>query len=210
MTASALDATRGDRGMKNRLITLALLVLILGGAVGIQYRIPVVVAGVCVALALFAGVSGLRMVVTRTAVIALNDSLDTNKEYHTGLSAQLYGVIFLILSVPLGAFGVTYWLHGGHPPAALMERLVRSPLVSGLAVAAAGTMVTLYGLTRLVPGNETFVETSIRPLARRLIGAYVVCVGVLVAAMGVVRATAPGTLTRLRDAGMARLLELVK
>ncbi|HEX6052645.1 MAG TPA: amidohydrolase family protein, partial [Gemmatimonadaceae bacterium] len=94
--------------MKNKLIILALMVLILGGAAGIHYRIPIIVAGVCVGVALFAGVSGLRMVVTRTAVIATSDSLDATREYHTGLSAQLYGVLFLMLSVPLAAFGAEY------------------------------------------------------------------------------------------------------
>lgn len=209
MTGSALDV-RGDTGMKNKLITLGLLVLILGGAAGIHYRIPIVVTAVCVGLALFAGVSGLRMVVTRTAVIATNESFDPYKEYHTGLSAQLYGVLFLMLSVPLGAFGVLYWLHGGDPPAALMEAMVRSPLISGLAAAASGTAVALYGLTRLLPGNATFVETRIRPIERRLIGVYSVGVGVLIITMGVIRAAAPGTLTRLRDAGIARILELAK
>ena len=210
MTASALDAARGDTGMKNKLITLVLLVAVVGGAAGIHYRIPMVVASMCVGLALFSGVIGSRMVVTRTAVLATSDSLDANKEYHTGVSAQLYGVLFLMLSVPLGAFGVAYWVHGGDFPEALLERLVRSPLISGLTVVTVGTMITLYGLTRLVPGNETFVETRIRPFERRLVGAYVVGVGVLVAVIGVIRAAAPGMLTRLRDAGIARVLELAK
>ena len=210
MTGSALDVPRRDTSMKNKLITLSLLVLIGGAAAGIHYRIPSIVAAVCVGLALFAGVSGLRMVVTRTAVIATSDSLDAHKEYHTGVSAQLYGVLFLMISVPLGAFGIAYWLHGGDPPAALMDRMLRSPLISGLAIVATGTIIALYGLTRLVPGNETFVETKIRPFERRLVGGYVVGVGLLIATIGVVRAAAPGTLTRLRDAGIARILELAK
>ncbi|MDF2770732.1 MAG: hypothetical protein K0S86_225 [Geminicoccaceae bacterium] len=196
--------------MKNKLITLGLTVLILGAVAGIHYRVPLVVAGVCVGLALLAGVSGLRMVVTRTAVIATSDGLDANKEYHTGLSAQLYGVLFLMLSVPLAAFGVAYWLHGGDPPGALVEPLVRSPLVSGLAIVAAGTMIALCGLTRLVPGNETFTETRVRPGRRRIAGVCFVGLGLAIATVGVVRATAPGTLTTLRDAGIARVLELAE
>jgi len=210
MTGSALDAPRGGTSMKNKLIMLSLLVLIGGAAAGMYYRMPAIVAVVCVGLAVFAGLSGLRMIMTRTAVIATSDGLDPNKAYHTGLSAQLYGVIFLMISAPLGAFGVAYWLHGGDPPAVLMDRLIRSPLVSGLTIVAVGAVIVLYGLTRLVPGNETFVETKIRPVERRLVGGSIVCVGVLIAAMGVVRAAAPGTLTRLRDAGISRVLELVK
>ncbi len=209
MEVSARRNAQGTR-MKTKLITLGLMVLIFSGVGGIHFRVPVIVAGVCVGLALFAGVSGLRMVVTRTAVIAASDSFDATKAYHTGLSAQLYGVLFLMLSVPLAAFGVAYWLHGGDPPGALVEPLVRSPLVSGLAIVAAGTMIGLYGLTRLVPGNETFTETRVHPVRRRITGVCFVGLGLAIAALGVVRATAPGTLTTLRDAGIARVLELAE
>ena len=46
MTGSALDVPRRDTSMKNKLITLSLLVLIGGAAAGIHYRIPSIVAAV--------------------------------------------------------------------------------------------------------------------------------------------------------------------
>src|SRR5687767_4431566 len=44
MAASALDAPRGGTSMKNKLITLSLLVLIGGAAAGMYYRISAIVA----------------------------------------------------------------------------------------------------------------------------------------------------------------------
>jgi len=196
--------------MKNKLILFGLLIVILGAAVGIHYRIPVIITAVCVGLAVFSAVSGLRMIVTRTAVIPTSDSFDAHKEYHTGLAAQFWGILFLMFSVPLGAFGVGYWLYGDDPPVAIINRMIASPLISGLAIIAVGAGLTLYGLTRLVAGKYTFVETRIGPVERALTGVYTVTVGMLVAAAGVVRMVAPGALTRMRDGAIAWALALVK
>lgn len=196
--------------MKNKLILFSLLIVILGAGVGIHYRIPVIVTAVAVGLALFSAVTGLRMIVTRTAVIPTSDSFDANKEYHTGLAAQFWGILFLMFSVPLGAFGVGYWLYGDNPPSAIMNRMIASPLISGLAIIVAGASIVLYGLTRLVAGKYTFSETGIGRVERTLIGVYAVTMGSLVATAGVVRVIAPGALTRMRDGAIAWALALVK
>ena len=196
--------------MKNKLILFGLLIVILGAAAGIHYRIPIVVTAVCVGLALFSAVSGWRMIATRTAVIPTSDSFDAHKEYHTGLAAQLWGVLFLMFSVPLAAFGIGYWLYGDNPPSAITNRLITSPLISGLAIIAAGVGIVLYGLTRLVAGKYTFVETRTGRVERTLVGVYAVIMGLLVAAAGAVRVAAPGALTRMRDTAIAWALALVK
>lgn len=196
--------------MKNKLILFGLLIVILGAGVGIHYRIPVIITAVCVGLALFSAVSGLRMIVTRTAVIPTSDGFDAHKEYHTGLAAQFWGVLFLMFSVPLGAFGIGYWLYGDNPPAAIINRMVASPFISGLAIIVAGVGIALYGLTRLVAGKYTFAETRIGPVERTLLGAYAVTMGLLVGAAGVVRMAAPGALTRMRDGAIAWILAFVK
>jgi len=196
--------------MKNKLMVLGLIAVIGGAAAGIHYRIPIVIVLTCLGLAVFSAVSGVQMIVSRKAVIPTSDSLDAHKEYHTGLSAQFWGVLFLIFSVPLAAFGVLYWRYGDDPPADIMSRMLTSPLISGLAMIVSGVAIGLYGLTRVLPGKAAFVETKIGPVERTLTSVYLVSVGALVVAGGLIRALAPGTLTRMRDGAIAWLLGLVK
>jgi hypothetical protein len=196
--------------MKNKLIMLALIGVIGGAAAGLHYRIPLVIVLVCLGLAVFSAVTGVQMIVTRKAVIPMSDSFDSPKEYHSGMSAQFWGVLFLMFSVPLGAFGVLYWRYGDDPPTEVMGRMIGSPLASGLAIIAVGVGIVLYGLTRVLPGKPGFVETRIGPFERTLSAVYCSIVGGLVALAGCVRVLAPGMLTRMRDAAIASALELVK
>jgi hypothetical protein len=196
--------------MKNKLIMLGLIAVIGGAAAGLHYRIPLVIVLVSLGVAVSSAVTGVQMIVTRKAVIPTSDSLDSHKEYHSGLSAQFWGVLFLMFSVPLGAFGLLYWRYGDDPPAEAMRQMISTPLVSGLAAITAGVSIVLYGLTRVLPGNAGFVETRIRPFERMLSAVYCSIVGGLIALAGSVRLLAPGLLTRLRDAAIAGLLELVK
>ena len=112
-----------------------------------------------------------------------------------------------MISVPLGAFGIGYWLDADRP-AAVIERMVASPFIAGLAVVAAGVGLILYGLTRLVAGKYTFSETGLGPVERRFVGVYAVVVGTLIAAAGIVHIVAPGALTRMRDGIIAWALAL--
>jgi hypothetical protein len=196
--------------MKNKLFLFGLMLVLLGAGAGLYYRVPIIVTAVCLGLALFSALTGWRMIVTRTAVIPTSDSLDANREYHTGLAAQFWGILFLMFSVPLAALGIGYWLSGDDPPVAVIARMVASPLISGLAIVTAGVGITLYGLTRLVARSYTFTETGVGPFGRTVAGVYAVTLGTLIAAAGVVRAVAPGTLTRVRDSVIAWALALVK
>lgn len=196
--------------MKNKLIMLGLLVVIGGAALGLHYRIPIIITAVCLGLALFSAVSGIRMIVTRTAVIPTSDSFDPYKEYHTGLAAQFWGILFLMMSVPLFAFGIGYWIYGEDPPSVLAKRMVASPLISGLAIATVGVGLVLYGLTRLISPKYTFRELKISTFERTLGGVYAVTVGAIITAAGIIRTVAPGTLTRMRDSAIDWVLAFAK
>jgi hypothetical protein len=185
------------------------MLTIFGAAAGLHYRIPIIIVVVCVGLALFSAIAGLRMILTRTAAIPTSDSLHSPKEHHTGLSAQFWGILFLMFSVPLGAFGIGYWLDSDNP-AAVVEWMFASRLATGLAIAAAGAGVAMYGLTRLLGGRHTFRETGLGTIERRFTGVYATLVGALIATAGVIHIAAPGTLTRMRDAGIAWALALAK
>jgi len=196
--------------MKNKLMVLGLIAVIGGAAAGIHYRIPIVIVLVCLGLAAFSAVSGVQMIVSRRAVIPTSDSLDAHKEYHTGLSAQFWGVLFLIFSTPLAAFGVLYWRYGDDPPADIMSRMLTSPIISGLGMIVTGLAIGLYGLTRVLPGKAAFVETKIGTVERTLTSVYLCIVATVIVLAGVTRAIAPGALTKMRDAGITWVLEFAK
>ena len=196
--------------MKTKLVSLGLIAMVLGAGAGIHYRIPIVITLVCLGLAVFSAVVGVQMIFTRTADIPTSDSFDAHKERHTGLSAQFWGVLFLMFSVPAGAFGVMYWRYGDHPPQDMMEGMVRSPLISGLVIVGVGAAIGLYGLTRVIGGSAPFVETKIGRVERGLTAIYLCTVATLIVIAGVIRAVAPGTLTRLRDGAIAWALSFAK
>src|ERR1043165_3084223 len=112
--------------MKNKLSLLAVAVLLGVAGVGIHFRNRVAIALVMIGLALFCVVTGLQMIVTRRAAIATSDSLSAHREYHTGVSAVFWGVLFLLFSVPVAAFGIGYWIYGDQPAASIVQGLVRS------------------------------------------------------------------------------------
>ena len=196
--------------MKNKLILLAITLAIGLAGVGIHYRIPVIIAVVLVGLGLFSAASGIQMIVTRKADIPTSESFDPHLERHTGLTAQFWGVLFVMFSVPITAFGVNVWFEGVNPSGAMLERMLRNPIVSGVMIVTTGIGILLYGLTRLLGGKAAFVEIGVRPFERIMSGVYLSVVGSVVMVMGAVRALSPGTLTRLRDAAIAWLLSFAK
>ena len=195
---------------KNNLLLVGLIAVILGAGVGIHYRIPIVIALVCLGLAVFCAVVGVRMIVTRKAQIPTSESFDPHREYHTGLSAQFWGVLFLVFSVPVGAFGVLYLMYGDNPPSDIVQRMAESPLISGVVIFTVGASLVMYGLTRVLPGKQAFVETGIGRFERGVTAVFSCTAGALIAVAGIVRVLAPGALTRMRDAVIAWALGFVK
>ena len=196
--------------MKNKLMALGLIVVMGGIAAGIHYQNRVVIALTFALLGIFAAASGMQMILTRKATIATSDSLHPHREYHKGLSAQLTGLLFVLFSVPLAAFGVLYWVYGDDPPGEIIDNLAKSPLISGAIIVCVGAAIAMYGLTRVLPGKTGFVETRIGPVERSLNAIYLCVIGTLLILAGVVRAASPGTLTGLRDAGIAWVLHFFK
>ena len=196
--------------MKNRLITFGVIAAVLGAGAGLRFRIPIIITLVCLGLAVFSAVVGVHMIVMRKADIPTSDSFDAHKERHTGLSAQFWGVLFLMFSVPLGAFGLLYARYGDNPPQDVMRRGLESPMMSGLTMAGVGVAIGLYGLTRVLPGRAAFVETKIGVVERTLTAIYLCTVAAVIVLAGCIRALAPGTLTRLRDSAIAWVLSFAK
>jgi hypothetical protein len=196
--------------VKNKLLVFGVIAGMFGAAAGIHYRIPIVIAAVAIGLALFSAVTGVRMIVTRKAEVPTGGGIRPYHEYHTGISAQFWGVLFLLFSVPIAAFGIGYWLYGGDPPATILTGMLKSPVMSGLMIITAGVGLLLYGLTRLIPGKAAFAELGIKHFELKMSGWWWCLVGTTIALAGCVRAVAPGTLTRMRDSAIDWVLAMVR
>src|SRR6266571_8458198 len=88
-----------------------LLALAIGAAyLAVRYRITPVVALLVGALGVYALASGTRMIVTRTARIPTQGSgTNVRMEHHTGASAQIWGVLFLVFGAITVAIAYSLW-----------------------------------------------------------------------------------------------------
>jgi hypothetical protein len=196
--------------MKNKVKVFALLVALAAAAAGVYYRVPIVIGLVLAGLALFTVVSGVQMIVTRRATLPTSNSFAAHKEYYTGLPAQLWGVMFLMFGVVIGAIALSFWIYGDQPPTDLVRRIFDSRWASTLVIVGTGTTIGMFGLTRLLSRPATFVETKLSPVGRVAGGIYACALGGLTVAGGLVHLLAPGTLTRLRDQSIAWVVGLAK
>ena len=85
--------------MRNKLMLLGLAAALGLAWAGVYYRVRIVIALVGVGVAIFTLVSGVKMILTRKADIPTSGGPSAHTEYHTGLSAQFWGVLFLLFRV---------------------------------------------------------------------------------------------------------------
>ena len=189
-------------------LQLALIVLGLAiVAAGLHYRVPAIVALTLVALGIFALASGVLMIVRGRAEIPLDDSIGARREYHTGLTARLWGALFVAGGVLLALFGVaTWWSPEGS--AEWVERVLRTRTGMGLLVGGAGVWFGAYALTRLLAGEHAFRETHQRPWERKLAGCYALVIGVGLVVLSALMLFAPWVLRLVRDQVVAFVTRL--
>jgi hypothetical protein len=138
------------------------------------------------------------MIFTRRANVPTSSGRSAHVEYHTGVTALLWGVLFLMYGAIAIAFGaVIGFLPEGD--ARLGQAIVASPLLSGLAMCGVGLGVGLYGATRLFAPREAFRETKQNRFEQVFNGLLFTTMGLAILVAGLVRIAAPGALTALRD-----------
>jgi hypothetical protein len=140
--------------MKNRLGTVALFGAMGLVVIGFYYKIPIIIALTVASMAAYFTFLGLQMLVTRKAKIPMSDDLDPSYEEHTGSAAFFYGVFILIISVPALVIAVAYLIIGDARANALYDRLTHQPTAPVVMAVAVGLGFILYGLTRILPGNN--------------------------------------------------------
>ena len=190
---------------KDRVLLILSLLVIGGVVVALEYQVrPVILlftAGIGVGF--IAG--GIHMIVTRRARIPVGESDDPPAEQHTGLSAQLWGVLVAMFGGLCLLFTYDMWRRPHDSSEAMAERLA-NPFYRGLAVTALGAMVGIYGLTRLVANKDAFSEIGLSPTHRWLSGVASVLIGAVFVALGLMMMLSPDSLTALQG-GLAGFIK---
>jgi hypothetical protein len=192
-------------------VKLQLALIALGLAIvaaGIYHRVPVIVALTLVGVGIFAVVSGVLMIVRRRAEIPLSDAIDAPREYHTGLTAQLWGALFVAGGVLLALLGAATWW-SPERYAAWVERVLSTSSGRGLLAGAAGLAFGAYGLTRLLAGPHAFRESHHeRPWERKIAGCYTLVIGAGLVVLSALMLFAPWVLRLVRDRVVAFVTRL--
>ena len=184
--------------MKNKLLLAFIGSGLAAAYLGVKYRVPWVIGLLLGAAGLYGMFAGVRMIVSRRAEIPTSSGTSAHLEYHTGLAARLWGVLFLMFGTVAIALAWNVWfLPEGD--GAFVRVIAASPLLSGSIISTAGLGVGFYGLTRLLAPRETFRETKLNRFEQIFRGVLFSFMGLAILSAGLVRMAAPGALTALRD-----------
>jgi hypothetical protein len=172
------------------------LALALGAVyLALRYRVMPVIALVLAAVGVYAFFAGARMITTRKASVSgsAGSGVNAHLEYHTGFSAQIWGVLFILFGAIIVALAYGLWRPNEMSDA--LRQGLATPLGSGLGMFAVGAMIAMWAGTRLIAGKAAFVETR-EPLASRAAaGVFYAFVGLALMTVGVIRIVAPELLT---------------
>jgi len=182
---------------KDKLLLLFVALGIGGAFLAVRYEIRWAIALMIAAGGIVLLLSGLRMILTRKArVLTGGSDLHPRAEHHTGFTAQLWGILYVMFSVALFVLAYAMWPHRNGAPD-LVGIVSNTPLLSSFVMMVVGAGIGMYGLTRLFARKEAFVETGVRAGERYFMGVYACLAGGLILAIGLLRAFAPGLLSAL-------------
>lgn len=115
-------------------------------------------------------------------------------ETYRGLSAQLWGLIFVGLGAAMVLVPVVRWVAPSQADS-IWNSLLGSTTGAGLALGGIGLMTTIHGLIRVLAGSagvDVGRLTSLSNLFDRLVGAVTFLVGSAMALVGITLLVAPG------------------
>lgn len=196
--------------VKERLQLTVFLVGLAVVFVGFHYEVPTIVAATCLGLGLFVILVGLGMVVKRRAEVPVGEDSGERgpREYHSGVTAQLWGLLYVVMGAGLALVGVYATFPAATSVAA--GRLLEGPLARDVVVAGAGALFCVYGLTRLLAPPEAFREVYAWRWQRRASGCATVAVGAALLTLAALLRFAPWVLTAMRRAAIALLTDLIR
>ncbi len=176
-------------------------VLFLGGVaialLGNFLSIPIVMkAGfICICLAIIA--LGIEMLVTGRAVFSTWSGQSwEHYERFSGLTARLWGILFLIFGGFLGVFTVASAIFPSSTET-VWAKFMDTPRGFGLVLLSVGAIATMYGIIRVIAGTALpgrGLGASVSNFLARIWGGAVLLIGLVLASLGLVLTVSPDIL----------------
>jgi hypothetical protein len=175
------------------LITFATAVLLM--FIGVQFSLPPFTYLSLMFIGLTALLAGIQVIVSKEAFfLPIGDqALRRRSELYSGVAAQLWGIIFILLGLGfvLGGAAAVFIPEQAQ---ATFDRLFDSAAGWGILITVIGIFIALYGLTRLLAGVAAVgskARLRFHDVGYRLLGGFLLLLGVMLIGIGVLLLTAP-------------------
>jgi len=185
--------TVGEFGVKNNLITWLIGAGLVIAYIGIRCRNPIVIGLAVGGLGVFGIFSGIQMIITKRANVPTSDSINAHKERHTGIAAQLWGFLFIMMGaiIVLIALGMTVFPFNSTK---WVDVILDNSFSAGLFLISIGLLIAIYGIIRLIAGNAAYVETKLTPFERLAGGLYFLLFGLGILGAGIWVSISPSSM----------------
>jgi hypothetical protein len=127
-------------------------IIIAGGLVFIatEYDLPYLIPLAMAIFGIFALILGIETIITGR--IEMLNRFYSRREFFSGLTAHLYGVMILLFGLGITLYTFFDWIRPG-TPGKYLEGLVGSPLGWGIMLVTVGLFTIMFGLIRLIAGS---------------------------------------------------------
>lgn len=179
--------------MKDKLLIWLIGAGLVIAYIGIKYENPVVIGLLLGGSGLYGIFSGIQMIISKRADIPTSGGGSAHVEHHKGLSAQIWGILFVVFGVLIVfiALAMTVYQDSSR---SWIENFFSASTGFGWFMTVAGTILLLFGVMRLISGNAPYTETKLIPFERVMGGVYFLLIGLGLIGIGLWLILSPSTL----------------
>jgi len=179
--------------MKNKTLIWLIMVGMAIAYFGIRYRNPVLIFLILGSLGVIGIFGGMQMILTRRADMPASDDLNARKERSVGHLAQLYGILFTLFGIISVMIALALTFQKPTSESWINVSLSDSQGM-GLFLSGAGLLIGIFGVIRLMAGNDAYRETKPSPFESATDGIYFSFFGISLLAIGMWIAFSPASL----------------
>jgi len=182
--------------MKDKLLIWLIIVGLGIAYIGIKYQNSIILGLAIGGAGVYGIFAGFQMIISKHAEVPTSGGRSAHKEYHTGIAAQLWGFLYILFGVItiLIALGMSI---SGETSKAWVESFFAKPSGMGWFMTAAGGMILLFGIIRLISGNASYTETKLVPFERVTGGISFFLLGLVILSAGLWLIISPSSLKAL-------------
>jgi hypothetical protein len=183
----------GEFAMKDKLLIWLIIVGLGIAYIGIKYQNPIIVGLAIGGAGAYGIFAGFQMIISRRGEEPTSGGGSAHKEYHTGITAQLWGFLYILFGMItiLIALGMSI---SGETSKAWVDAFFAKPSGMGWFMTAAGGMILLFGIIRLISGNASYTETKLVPFERITGGISFFLLGLVILSAGLWLIISPSSL----------------